>query len=60
MAAPAGTTFNYSGGSTAVLAQLLTERVGMRLADFARTVLFEPLGITDWEEQSSPASYDDR
>jgi len=49
MAAPAGTLFNYNGGNTAVLAQLLVERVGMSLPDYARKQLFEPLGITDWE-----------
>jgi CubicO group peptidase (beta-lactamase class C family) len=49
MAAPAGTRYNYNGGGTAVLAQILTERVGMSLPDYARKVLFEPLGITDWE-----------
>ena len=49
MAAPAGTQFNYNGGNTAVLAQLLVERVGMSLPEYARKQLFEPLGITDWE-----------
>ena len=49
MAAPAGTQFNYNGGNTAVLAQLLTDRVGMPLPEYARRQLFEPLGITDWE-----------
>ena len=49
MAAPAGTRFNYNGAGTAVLAQILSDRVGMSLPDYARKVLFEPLGITDWE-----------
>jgi len=49
MAASAGTQFNYNGGNTAVLAQLLAERVGMSLPEYARKQLFEPLGITDWE-----------
>ncbi|MFV8605017.1 serine hydrolase [Ralstonia pseudosolanacearum] len=49
MAAPAGTRFDYSGDNTAVLAQILAERVGMPLPEFARHALFEPLGITDWE-----------
>ena len=48
MAAPAGTRFNYNGGGTAVLAQILAGRVGMPLPDYARKHLFEPLGITDW------------
>ncbi|MBC7622655.1 MAG: serine hydrolase [Aeromicrobium sp.] len=49
MAARAGTRYNYNGGGTAVLAQLLTERVGMPLPEYARKKLFAPLGITDWE-----------
>ncbi len=49
MVAPAGTRFNYNGGGTAVLAQILAQRVGMSLPDYARKMLFEPLGITDWE-----------
>lgn len=49
MAAPAGTRFNYNGGGTAVLAQILADHAGMELPDFARQYLFEPLGITDWE-----------
>ena len=48
-AAPAGTLYNYNGGGTAVLAQILAERVGISLPDYARKVLFEPLGITNWE-----------
>jgi len=49
MAALSGAHFNYNSGGTAVLAQILAERVGMSLPDYARKYLFEPLGITDWE-----------
>lgn len=48
MAAPAGSRFNYSGGTTAVLADLLERRTGKKLADLAREDLFAPMGITDW------------
>lgn len=48
MAAPPGTLFNYNGGSTATLAELLTRTSGKPLVDLARVDLFEPLGITDW------------
>lgn len=47
--APAGTLYNYNGGGTTVLTQILAERVGISLPDYARKVLFEPLGVTDWE-----------
>jgi CubicO group peptidase (beta-lactamase class C family) len=52
LAAPPGTHFNYNGGNTAVLAQILAERVKQPLPEFAREFLFEPLGITDWEWKS--------
>jgi CubicO group peptidase (beta-lactamase class C family) len=52
MVAPAGTRYNYNGGGTAVLAQILSSRVGMSLPDYARKMLFTPLGITDWEWQN--------
>ncbi len=44
-----GSTFNYNSGGTAVLAGILTRLTGIPLKDFARSALFEPLGITDWE-----------
>ncbi len=49
MAAAAGKLYNYNGGGTAVLAQILVDRVGMSLPEYARKFLFEPLGISDWE-----------
>ncbi len=49
--APGGRNFNYNGGGTAVLAEILAQRVGMALPDYARRKLFAPLGITDWEWQ---------
>jgi CubicO group peptidase (beta-lactamase class C family) len=45
---PPGSRWYYSGGLTQVLAGLTERRVGQRLDDYARAVLFEPLGITDW------------
>jgi len=49
MAFQAGTRFNYNGGGTAVLAQILVTRTGKPLPEYAREFLFAPLGITDWE-----------
>jgi len=49
--APGGAVFNYNGGTTAVLADILTRRTGMPLEDYAQQKLFAPLGITDWEWQ---------
>jgi CubicO group peptidase (beta-lactamase class C family) len=47
VAAP-GTLFNYNGGGTTTLAELLTRASGKPLVELAREQLFEPLGITDW------------
>jgi CubicO group peptidase (beta-lactamase class C family) len=44
-----GSTWNYSGGSTQVLAELLEQATGQPLTEFARQMLFEPLGIADFE-----------
>lgn len=48
-AAAPGTVFNYNGGGTQGLADLLTGATGTSLPELARTQLFEPLAITEWE-----------
>lgn len=52
LATPPGQHFNYNGGGTALLAQLLADRVGMPLPAWADRVLMQPLGITTWEWRS--------
>ncbi len=49
MAGVPGNVFNDCSGCTAVLADILGDRVGMSLVDYANTKLFGPLGITDFE-----------
>jgi len=44
-----GTEFNYNGGLTQVMAAVLERATKTSLEDYARTKLFEPLGITDVE-----------
>ena len=44
-----GTDFNYNGGLTQVMAAVLVRASKTSLQDYARTKLFEPLGITDVE-----------
>jgi len=51
VAAP-GALWNYNGGHTVVLADVLERRSGRKLLDLARTDLFEPLGIVKWEWRS--------
>ena len=46
---PPGTRFTYNSGGDLVLADILARATGVPLKDYARTHLFEPLGITDWE-----------
>jgi CubicO group peptidase (beta-lactamase class C family) len=54
IAAPAGAIFNYNGGSTALLAEILVRSTGRPLRDFAREKLFAPLGIDQWEWVADP------
>jgi CubicO group peptidase (beta-lactamase class C family) len=44
-----GEDFNYNGGLTQVMAAVIERATKTSLEDYARTKLFEPLGITDVE-----------
>jgi CubicO group peptidase (beta-lactamase class C family) len=46
---PSGQVFNYSGGSAIIIGRLLRKATGQPLDTLARTELFEPLEITDFE-----------
>jgi CubicO group peptidase (beta-lactamase class C family) len=48
VAAP-GQRFLYSGGATAVVAEIMERATKRSLRDIARVELFGPLGIADWE-----------
>ncbi|MFI5002664.1 MAG: serine hydrolase domain-containing protein [Reyranellales bacterium] len=45
-----GTRWTYCGGATALLGKLIADGTGKSLHDFAREVLFEPLGLgpSEW------------
>ncbi|WP_316191969.1 MULTISPECIES: serine hydrolase [unclassified Bradyrhizobium] len=47
---PPGKRWQYSGGATALLGRLIAKGTGRSLPDYARTALFDPLGIgrTEW------------
>lgn len=47
--APAGTQFTYSGGATALLAELIARGTGKPIDVFARERLFDPLGLWRYE-----------
>jgi CubicO group peptidase (beta-lactamase class C family) len=49
LVAPPGTRFNYNGGGTVVLADLLVRATKRPFKDLVRETLFDPLGIRDWE-----------
>lgn len=48
LATEPNTRFNYNGGGTAILADLLTRGTGQPLDAYARDHLFAPMGIQDW------------
>lgn len=56
MIAEPGARFNYSTGDPQLLAAVLEEATGMSTQEFARTHLFEPLGVSSrhWSWQSAP------
>lgn len=47
-AADPGTLFNYSGGNTNLLGEIVKRSSGLNASDFSGQYLFEPLGITDY------------
>jgi CubicO group peptidase (beta-lactamase class C family) len=47
--APAGEVYTYNGGGTALIAAVLQKATGKPIEELARTLLFEPLEITDVE-----------
>lgn len=54
IAAPPDTIWNYNGGGTDLLGNVLEQVSGKPLPDFAREALFQPLDITDWEWKTYP------
>jgi CubicO group peptidase (beta-lactamase class C family) len=46
---PPGEVFNYSGGGAIIISRLLRKATGQPIDALARTELFAPLGITDFE-----------
>lgn len=44
-----GTVWNYNGGCTWLLGEVLKRRTGRALPDLARDDLFGPMGVTHWE-----------
>ena len=49
IAAPPDTVWNYNGGGTDLLGNIIERVSGQSLEAFAREALFAPLGISDWE-----------
>jgi len=56
MATTPGSTFNYSTGDSQILGAILDKATGMSVQKFARTRLFEPLGVplSHWRWTSAP------
>jgi CubicO group peptidase (beta-lactamase class C family) len=54
IAKPPDTVWTYNGGSTDLLGSILERVSGKPLEAFARDVLFQPLGITDFEWRNYP------
>lgn len=49
-----GTVFDYNSGVSVLLGKIVREATGVRIDEYARTRLFEPLGITDFHWKVTP------
>jgi CubicO group peptidase (beta-lactamase class C family) len=56
IAAPPDAIWIYNGGGTELLGNVIERVSGKSLEAFAREVLFQPLGITDWEWKTYPTN----
>jgi CubicO group peptidase (beta-lactamase class C family) len=54
--APPGSVYNYNGGNTLLLAAVLAKATGKRLDEYAKEMMFDPLGITDVEWVNLPST----
>jgi CubicO group peptidase (beta-lactamase class C family) len=54
MAHAPGEIFNYSNGNPDLVSAIITRLTGKLAEDYAREVLFQPLGITDWHWEREP------
>lgn len=54
MAESPGVRFEYCNGSSLLLSAIISEATGMAASDYAAEVLFEPLGITEYEWPANP------
>ncbi|HYZ93408.1 MAG TPA: serine hydrolase domain-containing protein [Actinomycetota bacterium] len=52
--APPGERFTYSGGATELVGKLISDGTRRQIDAYARDVLFEPLGITDFMWARAP------
>jgi CubicO group peptidase (beta-lactamase class C family) len=56
IAAPPDVIWNYNGGGTDLLGNIIGRVSGQSLDQFAKEVLFQPLGIFDWEWKAYPTN----
>ncbi|HET6566234.1 MAG TPA: serine hydrolase, partial [Xanthomonadales bacterium] len=59
MAVNAGSAYVYNSGVTMVLAEILETLTGKKIAEYAETELFGPLGITDYYWKHTPTGLAD-
>ena len=55
LAAPPGTVWNYNSGGVELLGIILAKASGRLLDQVAKSALFDPLGITDWQPGTAAA-----
>jgi len=59
MDAEPGTKWAYNSGGSALMAGVVRAATGRHIDDYARTHLFEPIGITDFHWKKTPTGHPD-
>ncbi len=59
LAAPQGTTYNYNSTNTQLMSEIVSTATGRPLDDYARELLFNPIGIRSWHWKSAPEGFRD-
>jgi CubicO group peptidase (beta-lactamase class C family) len=59
LAVPQGEVFNYNSTNTQLLSEIVSTATGKPLDEYAKEVLFNPIGIQSWFWKSAPEGYRD-
>jgi CubicO group peptidase (beta-lactamase class C family) len=59
LAAPQGTVYNYNSENTQLMSEIVSTATGKPLDEYAKELLFHPIGIRSWHWKSAPEGFRD-